>query len=98
MEIRDHVQLELNQLRVIDARLRPSVQVDSAEVERYREKLALQATGTQSMSLAEAEPKIREILIQQKMNELLDSWLESLRAQAKIQHFSSDAPSQVTQP
>jgi len=99
MEIRDHVQLELDQLRVIDARLRPSIQIDSVEVERYyREKLVPPAGRAQSVPLAEAEPKIREILIQQKMNQLLDSWLESLRAQAKIQHFSSDAPSQVNQP
>jgi hypothetical protein len=99
VEIRDHVQLELNQLRVIDARLRPSIQIDSAEVERYyRENVVPQAGATQAVPLAGAEPKIREILIQQKMNQLLDSWLESLRAQAKIQHFSSDAPTRVTQP
>jgi hypothetical protein len=99
MDIRDHVQLELNQLRVIDARLRPSIQVDSAEVERYyREKVVPQAAGTQSVPLTEAAPKIREILTQQKMNQLLDSWLESLRAQAKIQYFSPDTSAQATQP
>lgn len=98
-EIRDHVRLELNQLRVIDARLRPSIQVDLSEVERYyREKVVPKAGGTQSVSLAEAEPKIREILTQQKMNQLLDSWLESLRAQAKIQYFSPDTSVQATQP
>jgi hypothetical protein len=98
-DIRDHVALELNQLRVIDARLRPSIEVNSAEVEGYyKEKVLSQTAGKPSVTLAEAEPKIREILVQQRMNQLLDSWLESLRAQAKIQHFSPDISSQATQP
>lgn len=98
-EIRGHVRLELNQMRVIDARLRPSIQVNSSEVERYyREKIVALANGKQAVSFAESEPKIREILVQEKMNQFLDSWLESLRAQAKIQHFSPDTSSRATQP
>jgi peptidyl-prolyl cis-trans isomerase SurA len=87
-DVRGHVELELNQLRVIDARLRPSIEVNSAEVETYyKEKVLPQTAGKPSVSMAEAEPKIREILVQQRMNQLLDSWLQSLHAQAKIQHF-----------
>jgi hypothetical protein len=98
-EIRARVQVELDQLRAIDVRLRPSVQVDSAAVESYyKEKIAPQAAGKQAITLAEAEPKIREILVQEQMNQLLDSWLESLRSQAKIQRFASDSSPQARQP
>lgn len=98
-EIRAHVQAELNQLRAIDLRLRPSVQVDTAAVETYyKEKIVPQAAEKQAITLAEAEPKIREILVQQQMNQLLDSWLESLRSQAKIQRFASDSSIPAHQP
>ena len=41
----------------------------------------------QHLSLEEATPTIREVLVQQKMNEALESWLQTLRAQAQIQHL-----------
>jgi hypothetical protein len=98
-EIRTHVEVELNQLRIIDLRLRPSVQVDESAVQAYyRKKIASQSAGKPAMTLAEAEPKIREILVQEQMNQLLDSWLESLRTQAKIQRFSSDSSAPARQP
>jgi hypothetical protein len=98
-EIRARVQAELNQLRSIDLRLRPSVQVDPAAVESYyKEKIISQSAGKQAMTLAEAEPKILEILVQEQINQLLDSWLKSLRSQAKIQHFGSDSSAQANQP
>jgi len=97
-DVRAHVQAELNQLRAIDLRLRPSVQVDRAAVEGYYKEKIVSQTGKQSMTLAEAEPKIREILVQEQMNQLLDSWLESLRSQAKIQRFASDSSPQAHQP
>jgi hypothetical protein len=94
-EVREHVQMELNQLRVVDARLRPSIQIDASEIEAYyRTKVAGQ-TGGAPLPYAEAVPKIHEILVQEKMNQLLDSWLESLRAQARIQHFPTDSSTQV---
>ncbi|HEY4054157.1 MAG TPA: hypothetical protein VGL74_10455 [Terriglobales bacterium] len=98
-EIRAHVEVELNQLRIIDLRLRPSIQVDESAVQGYyRQKIASLTAGKPAMTLAEAEPKIREILVQEQMNKLLDSWLESLRSQAKIQRFTSDSSAQARQP
>lgn len=84
-EFRERVKLELNQLRLVDEKLRPSIEIDAAEVETYyKQKVAPQdATG----NFSDAEPKIRQLLVQQKINQLLDSWLESLRAQSRIQRF-----------
>jgi peptidyl-prolyl cis-trans isomerase SurA len=89
-EIRDRIALELNQLKMIDARLRPSVQIDNGAVEDYYKRQflpELQRSGVQPIPLQEAAPKIRELLTQQKINEALPSWLETLRSQAQIRLF-----------
>ena len=92
-DIKNHIALELSQLRLVDAHLRPSIQVDPAAIEAYyRDHLAPQAPGGQQISLKEATPKIRELLTQEKMNQLLSSWLESLHSQAQIRMFGSDSP------
>jgi hypothetical protein len=92
IEIRDRIALELSQLKFIDTRLRPLVQIDNSAVEDYyRHKFLpeLQRSGTQPIPFAEAAPKIREVLIQQKINEALPSWLQTLRSQANIRVFDS---------
>ena len=51
------------------------------------------------VTLQDAAPKIREILTQQKIDELLASWLETLRSQAQIHVLVPEFPvSQVAQP
>ena len=95
-DIRDRVELELNQLRLVNERLRPSAEVDPAEVQAYyRERIASQKSAMGSISFDEAKEKIRELLVQQKINQLLDSWLASLRTQGKIQRISdAEAPAE----
>jgi hypothetical protein len=78
--------MELNALRLVDARLRPSIQIDAAaEEDYYKKEILPKLSSGEHVSLQEATPKIRELLVQQKMNELLSSWLQSLRAQGQIQ-------------
>jgi hypothetical protein len=90
--IRSHVEAELNQLRLIDLRLRPEIQIDPESVRTYYEKQLLpKLPPGQHPSLQEATPNIRELLVQQKMNESLDSWLEALRSQAQIERFGEAA-------
>ena len=98
-EIAAHVELELNALRLVDARLRPSIQIDAAAVEEYYKKELLPKLLTgQQIPLQQATPKIRELLFQEKMNELLSSWLESLRAQGQIRILARETPGpQVSQ-
>jgi len=94
-EIRERIALELNQWKLIDARLRPSVQIDQTAIEDYYNRQflpELRRSGAQPISLQEAAPKIRELLTQQKINEALASWLETLRAQAQIRIFISNPP------
>ena len=93
--VRSHIETELNQLHLIELRLRPSIQIDSETVKTYyREQLLPKLPPGQRTILEEATPTIREVLLQQKMNESLESWLQALRAQAQIQRFSGAAGAQ----
>jgi len=67
-------------------------------VDYYKKELLPKMPKGQQLSLAEASPKIRELLIQQKMNELLSSWLDSLRSQAQIQIIVPDLPAVKVSP
>ncbi len=86
-DLRERVATELEEMRTVDARLRPGVQVDSRSVESYyREKLLpeLRAQGAKEVPLAEVAPEIREILAQQRINDLLIGWLHTLRTSSNI--------------
>lgn len=89
-DIRSHIETELNQLRIIDLRLRPTIQIDADSIRNYyQQQLLPKLPPGQHLSLQEATPTIRELLLQQKVNDSLESWLEALRSQAKIQRFAA---------
>jgi peptidyl-prolyl cis-trans isomerase SurA len=78
---------DISVLHQVEARLRPAVQVTPQSVEAYyRETFLpqLRKTGSDEVPLAQVSGQIREILTQQKVNELFSSWLQSLRAESKI--------------
>lgn len=86
-DLKSRVAMELDVLRLVDARLRPSVQIDSNSIESYynQELLPqLREKGAREVPLSEVTPKIRELLTQQKMNQLLTAWLQNLRASSEI--------------
>ena len=93
VEVKSHIETELNQLRLIDLRLRPTIQVDADSIRTYYEQqLMPKLPPGQHLNLQEATPTIRELLVQQKMDESLKSWLEALRSQAKIQRLGARPP------
>lgn len=82
-----HVQQQIDLMRLVDAHLRPAVQIDSKSVEAYyRDKFVpqLKESGSEQVPLADVSAKIRELLTQEKVNELMVSWLQSLRAESKV--------------
>jgi hypothetical protein len=88
------VAAELEQLQLVDLRFRPSIQVSSSDVEKYyREEIVPKLPPSGPLSLNDASPKIKEILIQQKINQLLNSWLDTLRSQSQIRIVSGDVSS-----
>lgn len=86
-ELVGHVQQQIDLMRLVDAHLRPTVQIDSKSIEAYyRDKFVpqLKQSGSNGVALADVSPKIRELLTQQKVNELMVSWLQSLRSESKV--------------
>ena len=93
-DLRQRISLELEVLRLVDARLRPSVNIDSKSIESYynQELLPqLRQSGEKDVPLVEVTPKIKELLTQQKVNELLLAWLQNLRAGSNIRTESSSS-------
>lgn len=82
-----HVRQQIDLSRLVNAHLRPEIQIDSKTVETYyREKFVpqLKQSGVGEVALADVSGKIRELLTQQKVNELLVSWLQTLRSESKV--------------
>jgi hypothetical protein len=85
--LKQRVAAELDLMRLVDARLRPSVTVDSKSIESYysQELLPqLRQSGGQNVPLAEVTAKIKELLTQKKISQLLTAWLQDLRAGSEI--------------
>lgn len=83
----DHVEQQIDLMRLVDAHLRPAVQIDAKSIEAYyREKFVpqLRQNGAGDVPLADVSGEIREILTQEKVSELMASWLQSLRAESKV--------------
>ncbi len=86
-EVLQHAQQQIDLLRLVDARLRPAVQIDTKSIEAYyRDKFVpqLRQSGVNEVPLGEVTAKIRELLTQEKVNELLVSWLQSLRSESQV--------------
>ena len=85
--LKSRVATEIDLMRLVDARLRPTVTVDSKSIESYynQELLPqLRQSGAQNVPLAEVTSKIKELLTQKKISQLLITWLQSLRAGSQI--------------
>jgi peptidyl-prolyl cis-trans isomerase SurA len=90
-----HVRQEIDVMRLVDARLRPAVEIDAKSIEAYyRDQFVpkLKQAGASEVPLAEVSAKIRELLTQQKVSELLVSWLQTLRSEGQV-HIPGVTPS-----
>jgi peptidyl-prolyl cis-trans isomerase SurA len=86
-ELKRRVGLQVDLMGLVDARLRPNVIIDSKSIESYynQELLPqLRQSGAQQVPLADVTPKIKELLIQQRMNQMLVAWLQDLRSGSQI--------------
>lgn len=88
-ELSRRVASELNLMQSVDARLRPNVQIDEASVDSYyKEKLSSGIARTGTAPPPEIAVKIKQILTEQKMNDLLSTWLQALRSEGEIRTFT----------
>jgi hypothetical protein len=80
-------------LRLIDERLRPEASPsDDAVADYYRTTFAPEYEkkngGAPAPALAEVEGGIREVLLQKRINELLDQWIEELKPTTNVRFHS----------
>ena len=96
-ELEERVSDQLEILRFIDARLRPTVHVDRRSIEAYYRNTLLpqlKEKGAKEPPLVEVSPQIEEILSQQAMDSLLTELLRDLRQQSEIHIAPSALPPQ----
>ena len=88
-----HVREQIDLMRLVDAHLRPTIQIDSKSVEAYyRDKFVpqLKQSGADEVPLADVSAKIRELLTEEKVNELMVSWLQSLRSESTVSMLGTE--------
>jgi hypothetical protein len=94
---------QLKIMRFVELRLRPTVRVDRNDIaDYYNEKLVpdLKKAGVEPQPLEKVSARIRELLVQQRIELVLEDWLVNLRAQSEV-HYTQQSgepapPSQAT--
>jgi hypothetical protein len=74
-------------MKLVEDRLRPSIQIDQRAVETYYHDQLLpdmKRAGSRATPLTEVFGRIKDLLAERKMNELLSGWLASLRSGSHI--------------
>lgn len=87
-DVEKQLAAQLRILQFIDLRFRSLAHVDRASISNYyQEKLLpeLRKQGAPEPPLAQVSDRIEKILTEQRMDELLSSWLQTLRSQTHIQ-------------
>jgi parvulin-like peptidyl-prolyl isomerase len=87
-EVRDRWRQRMEVLRFIEERFRMGIRVLPAEIDDYYKTTMLPAYQKEGMTPppeSTLADRIQEILLQQRVDTLLDDWLMSLRAQGSVQ-------------
>jgi hypothetical protein len=95
--VTDHVRRQVNQLRFIELRFTRGAEPKPEAVQRYYNQqyvAKLHASGATEKPLADVREQIERILTEQRVDELLASWLKTLRAQAQIDKRFPETPAQ----
>jgi hypothetical protein len=89
-DVEDQLASQFRILRFIDLRFRGLVRVDKEAIVTYYQDRFLPEVRKRNASepkLAEVSAKIEQILAEQRIDELLNNWLKTLRAQAHIERM-----------
>ena len=103
-QLRQYLLWQLTVLRFIDERFRPGVLVTDEDVKSYYDthRAELQKANPKNNSLEALDPKIRETLSGERVNQNLEEWLDQTRRRTRIQYreaaFQEGAASQAVQP
>ena len=86
-DLKNRVADQIDLMSLVDSRLRPAVNIDNKSIESYYQQELLpqlHQSGGESVPLAEVSGKIKELLTQKKITQLLTTWLQNLRAGSQI--------------
>jgi peptidyl-prolyl cis-trans isomerase SurA len=89
-DVEDQLASQFRILRFIDLRFRGLVRVDKEAIATYYQDRFLPEVRKRNASepkLAEVSGKIEQILAEQRIDNLLNNWLKTLRAQAHIERM-----------
>ncbi|MGB8129721.1 MAG: hypothetical protein WCG81_08000 [Candidatus Angelobacter sp.] len=89
-DVEEQLSSQVRILRFIDLRFRGLVRVDKEAIATYYQDRFLPEVRRRNASepkLAEVSDKIEQILAEQRIDELLNNWLKTLRAQAHIERM-----------
>jgi SurA N-terminal domain len=93
-DVEEQLTSQFRILRFIDLRFRGLVRVDKEAISAYYQERFLPEVRKRNASepkLSEVSNKIEQILAEQRIDELLNNWLKTLRAQAHIERMLSAA-------
>jgi peptidyl-prolyl cis-trans isomerase SurA len=84
-------------LRFIEQRFRAGIRISPTEVNDYYTKTMLPEyakRGVSAPAVATVSARIQDVLLEQKVSDLLGDWLKSLRAQGSVVvlHPGEEAP------
>jgi peptidyl-prolyl cis-trans isomerase SurA len=86
-QVEAYLNLRLEMIRFIEIRFRQGIRISQQDIEAYyRTKLTpMYAPGTKVPPLSDVAPRIEEILLEQQVNVLFDTWLDNLRKQGDVE-------------
>jgi peptidyl-prolyl cis-trans isomerase SurA len=90
-DLRSRIASQIDLMTLVDSRLRPTINIDNKSIESYYQQELLpqlHQSGGQSVPLAEVSGKIKELLTEKKITQMLTAWLQNLRAGSQIRSES----------
>lgn len=99
-ELTADVDSQMKIMRFVELRLRPTIRVDRQDIDQYyRDKFVPDSkkSGVEPQPEEQLVPRIRELLVQQRMDAVLEDWLTNLRSQSEI-HYTTDAVGPTVSP
>jgi peptidyl-prolyl cis-trans isomerase SurA len=100
-DLRSYIALQLSVLRFVELRFRPSVYVSDKDVEQYYQQSfvpEMRRGSAEPPPLREVSARIRELIVQQRVDDLLVQWLRARRAQTVIRRAGQAQSAQTPVP
>ena len=86
-DVKERMAIQVNLLHYLDLRFRPEIHIERRAMENYyRQQLLpeMRAAGWPDTPFEQVAPKIEQLLIEQRLNELQDQWARALRLQGDV--------------